>query len=341
MRSAPRLTQRKGPEAQQRFEAMIGNSPCEVAPVSQLTTTKVTQGNVIDLREFITVRDQAARTTSLKVAEAFGRNHYNVLKAIKHLDSSDEFNGVNFNAIGYTDSRGRQKPAYEMTKDGFIFLVMGFTSAKAAAIKEAYIAAFNWMAEQLEQKDRGLWDTTIGTDGVHVLGELVGKKVRGLPKGIQHSARMTLWSRLHTRFNVARAELIPADQMDAAANFLAAYVYEGIIEDKGAQASMRPVVFTKPHQHGEPDGAGLPRTEKAMKAILWQLREWGHENLPRGEVSESFDAAVMEVERLQVTCWTEIDESLMRLKSAQAYIGDATEMLNRWQDRGGRIGNVG
>ncbi|MBS4721176.1 Rha family transcriptional regulator [Aeromonas caviae] len=36
-----------------------------------------------------------------------------------------------------------------MTKDGFIFVVMGFTGAKAAATKEAYINAFNWMAEQL------------------------------------------------------------------------------------------------------------------------------------------------------------------------------------------------
>ncbi|RUI11487.1 hypothetical protein IPC447_29840 [Pseudomonas aeruginosa] len=36
-----------------------------------------------------------------------------------------------------------------MIKDGFMFLVTGFTGAKAARVKEAYIAAFNWMAEQL------------------------------------------------------------------------------------------------------------------------------------------------------------------------------------------------
>lgn len=39
-----------------------------------------------------------------------------------------------------------------MTKDGFIFLVMGFTGQKAAAIKEAYINAFNMMALQLMQR---------------------------------------------------------------------------------------------------------------------------------------------------------------------------------------------
>jgi hypothetical protein len=36
-----------------------------------------------------------------------------------------------------------------MTKDGFVFLVMGFTGKKAAAFKEAYIAEFNRMEAQL------------------------------------------------------------------------------------------------------------------------------------------------------------------------------------------------
>lgn len=36
-----------------------------------------------------------------------------------------------------------------MTKDGFIFLVMGFTGKKAAQFKEAYINAFNQMEKEL------------------------------------------------------------------------------------------------------------------------------------------------------------------------------------------------
>jgi hypothetical protein len=49
-----------------------------------------------------------------------------------------------------------------MTKDGFMFLVMGFTGKEAGRIKEAYIAAFNAMANQLQAISmsgyRGLWD---------------------------------------------------------------------------------------------------------------------------------------------------------------------------------------
>lgn len=204
--------------------------------MSKPSTAIAQSNNVIDLREFITVRDRTARTTSLKVAEAFGRTHKNVLQAIHHLDCSEDFSSANFSAhareVVVGGGAKRKSPMYEMTKDGFVFLVMGFTGAKAAAIKEAYIAAFNWMFDQLEQKGQGIWDTTIGTDGAHVLGELVTKKVKHLPKHLQNSVRMTLWSRLHTRFNVPRAELIPARQMDSAANFLAAYVYEGSVEDK-------------------------------------------------------------------------------------------------------------
>lgn len=41
--------------------------------------------------------------------------------------------------------------SYQLTKDGFVFLVMGFTGKDAAAIKVAYIEAFNAMAEKIKQ----------------------------------------------------------------------------------------------------------------------------------------------------------------------------------------------
>ncbi|MFA0179598.1 Rha family transcriptional regulator [Vibrio cyclitrophicus] len=89
------------------------------------------------------------RTTSLKVAEAFGKRHDNVLRTLDNLDCSQKFNALNFEAVDYIDQKGQFRKAYQMTKDGFMFLVMGFTGAKAAAIKEAYITAFNQMANQL------------------------------------------------------------------------------------------------------------------------------------------------------------------------------------------------
>ena len=88
-------------------------------------------------------------TTSLRVAEYFGKAHGKVLRAIETLGCSAGFNQANFGSIEYIDARGRCQKAYQMTKDGWMFLVMGFTGKKAAEIKEKFIAAFNWMADQL------------------------------------------------------------------------------------------------------------------------------------------------------------------------------------------------
>lgn len=106
-------------------------------------------------QDFIFLLGDEPRTTSLKVAEAFGKLHKHVLAKIDSLDCSPEFTLANFSAHVENQQVGtarRDMKYYEMTKDGFMFLVMGFTGAKAAAIKEAYINAFNWMAKQLADR---------------------------------------------------------------------------------------------------------------------------------------------------------------------------------------------
>lgn len=93
-------------------------------------------------------------TTSLKVAEAFGKRHDNVLRKLESLECSAEFHHLNFEEMIHEVDIGkgakRETKVWSMTKDGFMFLVMGFTGTKASAIKEAYINAFNWMAAQIQ-----------------------------------------------------------------------------------------------------------------------------------------------------------------------------------------------
>ena len=52
------------------------------------------------------------RTTSLKVAEAFGKRHDNVLRTLSNLDCSEEFNALNFEAVDYIDQKGQLRKAY-------------------------------------------------------------------------------------------------------------------------------------------------------------------------------------------------------------------------------------
>jgi len=103
-------------------------------------------------------------TSSRKVAEYFGKRHDNVLRDIQSLPCSPEFTELNFEASEYTDSTGRKLPEYLLTKNGFVFLVMGFTGAKAAKLKEAYIAEFDRMEETLRKREGGaLAEHRLGT----------------------------------------------------------------------------------------------------------------------------------------------------------------------------------
>lgn len=105
-----------------------------------------------ELLPMITERDGIPVTTSRAVAEQFGKNHKEVLRAIentitqlKETDEGKAFNERNFAPISLRDAMNREKPAYLLTRDGFTLLAMGFTGAKAVQFKVAYINAFNRM----------------------------------------------------------------------------------------------------------------------------------------------------------------------------------------------------
>lgn len=62
-------------------------------------------------------------------------------------------NQRNFTLVEYTDAKGESRPMYELTRDGFTLLAMGFTGKKALEFKLAYINQFNKMEQALKQPD--------------------------------------------------------------------------------------------------------------------------------------------------------------------------------------------
>lgn len=101
------------------------------------------------------VKQSQVVTTSLKIAEIFNKKHKHVLESIKRLDCSPEFREPNFRPSEIPYQNGNIKkmlPMYYITRDGFVFLVMGFTGKTAAKFKEAYINAFNVMEERLRRQ---------------------------------------------------------------------------------------------------------------------------------------------------------------------------------------------
>ena len=115
-----------------------------------------------DLSEFVTLNDTTLTTDSRRVAKHFGKRHDNVLRAFDALDCSTEFRALNFEAtmeaVAGPKGSSRQERVIRMTKNGFVFLVMGFRGRKAADTKEAYINAFDAMADQLQRIGMSLWE---------------------------------------------------------------------------------------------------------------------------------------------------------------------------------------
>lgn len=95
---------------------------------------------------------QVPAVTSLQVAEAFGKEHFHVMRDIRNILESDDFTESNFGLSEYTDSTGRTLPMYIMSRDGFMLLGMGFTGRKARTMKIAYITRFNEMEAELASR---------------------------------------------------------------------------------------------------------------------------------------------------------------------------------------------
>ena len=96
-------------------------------------------------------------TTSLIVAQVFGKRNSDVLRDIRSLNCSESFRKRNFALMvkmNELPQGGSQKSEYyEMTKDGFSFLVMGYTGAKAGEFKERFINEFNRRESLLKDDD--------------------------------------------------------------------------------------------------------------------------------------------------------------------------------------------
>lgn len=104
-------------------------------------------------------------TSSLLVAETFGKMHKNVIQDIESLlvkaenlaltenqQVSEMFFKTEYETpLNNGTDAVKKNPMYFMNKDGFTLLVMGYTGQKAMEFKLKYINAFNKMEDQLKQ----------------------------------------------------------------------------------------------------------------------------------------------------------------------------------------------
>lgn len=106
------------------------------------------------------LRDDRPVTTSLDIAEKFGKKHFHVLEAIRNIESPENeplWGESNFRCTNYKDSQCKYRPMYHITQEGFSVLAMGFTGKKALEWKIKYFRTFKNLAEFVLNKANVDW----------------------------------------------------------------------------------------------------------------------------------------------------------------------------------------
>ena len=177
----------------------------------------------IDLEQFVQISHSEPVTTSEFVAKAFGKKHCNVLAKIEEIFTQvpDSFIKLNFKfnekivKVGFGE---RHDKVYELTKDGFILLVMGFTGKNAMSIKIAYINAFNAMAEKLRQ---------IQAQQHVAISHLISKEQADtIQHAVEERSKRTgepyqkIYAGLHTYLGIDSYKTMPVEHFTAALKYL-------------------------------------------------------------------------------------------------------------------------
>lgn len=100
------------------------------------------------------VREGEAFANSRDVAEYFGKRHDHVLRDIDNLLrslGSPNLGNLFVERSDYHEHARKHVRAFDLTRDGFVLLAMGFSGAKALQFKLKYIEAFNAMEAELRR----------------------------------------------------------------------------------------------------------------------------------------------------------------------------------------------
>ena len=140
----------------------------------------------------VTNKTGSALTTSKLIADSFGKIHRDVMRSIKNLDCSDEFRLRNFAQSYYVSPQNKKLECFEITRDGFAFLCMGFTGDKAASWKEKYIAAFNAMEVSISTIDDRMSELSVEQGKIKEAGKKWSEMGRTINRAKKENASLSL-----------------------------------------------------------------------------------------------------------------------------------------------------
>ena len=73
--------------------------------------------------------------TSIEIAEATGKPHNDVLKAIRKMEPAwEKVNGGKFSLVEYTDKKGQLRPCFSLTKTECLYIATKFNDEARAKL---------------------------------------------------------------------------------------------------------------------------------------------------------------------------------------------------------------
>ena len=87
--------------------------------------------------------------TSLEIAELTGKQHKNVMQAIRNMEPAwEKITGLKFQLSGYKDSTGRTLPCYSLTKTECLYIATKFNDEARAKL------VLRWQELELQEQER-------------------------------------------------------------------------------------------------------------------------------------------------------------------------------------------
>lgn len=154
-------------------------------------------------------------TSSVIVAQYFGKQHKDTLRAIRNLcgQMPQLVNQRNFAPVEYNDEKGETRPMYLMDQKGFCILAMGFTGTKALEFKCAFYDEFERMKNELER--RSIEPTTLTPAEQRAVQQAVATRAKKTASNYQ-----TIYRAIKARYQIARYDQLPRTQLADCLDFI-------------------------------------------------------------------------------------------------------------------------
>jgi len=145
------------------------------------TERALTLSNPVDHgKQLVCIAHREAMTSSVTVAEVFHKRHDNVVRDIRKLIGDLPAGSLlRFEESSYLNEQNKSQPMYQMTRDGFSLLAMGFSGKKALEFKLKFLDAFNLMERDILNQSNLSWqqERTSGKAGRRIETDVIQRFV--------------------------------------------------------------------------------------------------------------------------------------------------------------------